>query len=103
MAMETDMPRELKAEQELLEIVSKALDASADTTGWSPTGIQEHAMRTQSREQHPNGDNTEHNIDEAVEDTFPASDPPSMGGVTKIRPESDQKKSHGKHLRAMAG
>ena len=43
MAMETDMPRELKAEQERLEIVSKALDASADTTGWSPTGIPEHA------------------------------------------------------------
>jgi hypothetical protein len=42
MAMESDMPRELKTEQELLEIVSKALDANADTTGWSPKGIQEH-------------------------------------------------------------
>jgi hypothetical protein len=43
MAMESDMPRELKTEQELLEIVSKALDANTHTTGWSPTGIQEHA------------------------------------------------------------
>ncbi|MGF6780183.1 hypothetical protein [Paraburkholderia sp. GAS334] len=60
-------------------------------------------MRTQSREQHPNGDKTELNVDEAVEDTFPASDPPSIGGVTKIRSESDQKKSHGKHLRVKAG
>jgi hypothetical protein len=42
MVMETDMLRELKTEQELLEIVSKALDANADTTGWSPTVIQEH-------------------------------------------------------------
>jgi hypothetical protein len=43
LAMESDVPRELKTEQELLEIVSKALDANTDTTGWSPTGIQEHA------------------------------------------------------------
>jgi hypothetical protein len=41
--METKMPRELKTEQELVEIVTKALEANADTTGWSPTGIQEHA------------------------------------------------------------
>ena len=37
------MPRELKTDQELLEIVTKALEANADTTGWCPTGIQEHA------------------------------------------------------------
>jgi hypothetical protein len=43
MTMETDMSRELKTEQELLDIVTKALDANADTTGWIPTGIQEHA------------------------------------------------------------
>jgi hypothetical protein len=43
MAMESDMLHELKTAQELLEIVSNALDANADTAGWSPTGIQEHA------------------------------------------------------------
>jgi hypothetical protein len=43
MAMEVAMPRELKTEQELLEIVTNALGANADTTGWGPTGIQEHA------------------------------------------------------------
>jgi hypothetical protein len=32
---ESDMPQELKTAQELVEIVSKALDANADTTGWS--------------------------------------------------------------------
>lgn len=37
------MLHELKTAQELLEIVSNALDANADTAGWSPTGIQEHA------------------------------------------------------------
>jgi hypothetical protein len=43
MAVEADMPRELKTEQELLEIVTNALGANADTTGWRPTGIQKHA------------------------------------------------------------
>lgn len=40
MAIETDIPRELKPEQELLEIVSKALGVNADTNEWSPTGIR---------------------------------------------------------------
>jgi hypothetical protein len=43
MAVEADMPRELKTEQELLEIVTNALGANADTTGWGSTGTQEHA------------------------------------------------------------
>ena len=37
------MSRQLKTEQELLDIVTKALDVNSDTTGWIPTGIQEHA------------------------------------------------------------
>ncbi|MFM0487123.1 hypothetical protein [Paraburkholderia graminis] len=36
------------------------------------------------KEQHPNADKTEKQIDKEVEDTFPASDPPSTGGTTKI-------------------
>ena len=56
-------------------------------------------MRIHHPEQHPNSDKSEHNVDKAVEDTFPASDPPSIGGVTKIRPAPDHKKSHKKPLR----
>jgi hypothetical protein len=53
-------------------------------------------MRTHHPERHPNNDKTEHNIDEAIEDSFPASDPPSIGGVTKISREPDHHKSHKK-------
>ncbi|NPT45680.1 hypothetical protein GNZ12_31045 [Paraburkholderia sp. 1N] len=35
------MSRELKTEQELLELVVKALDANPATTGWIPTGFHE--------------------------------------------------------------
>lgn len=42
MTMETDMPREARTEQELLALVTAALEANPDTTGWSPTAIQEH-------------------------------------------------------------
>jgi hypothetical protein len=44
-------------------------------------------MRIYHPEQHQNSDKSESNVDKAVEDTFPASDPPSIGGVTKINPE----------------
>ncbi|MGA9915305.1 MAG: hypothetical protein WBR17_22530 [Paraburkholderia sp.] len=39
--METGMSRELKTEQELLELVVKALDANPATVGWIPTGFHE--------------------------------------------------------------
>jgi hypothetical protein len=57
-------------------------------------------MRTQHPEKHPNSEKSEHNIDEAVEGTFPASDPPSIGGATKISPAPDPRKSHRKTLHA---
>jgi hypothetical protein len=41
MTRETDMPRELKTEQELLGLVVKALDANPATAGWIPTGFHE--------------------------------------------------------------
>ncbi len=53
-------------------------------------------MRTHHPEQHQNNDKSEHNIDEAVEDSFPASDPPSIGGVTRISLEPDHRDSHRK-------
>lgn len=55
-------------------------------------------MRIHHPEQHQNSDKTEPNVDKAVEDTFPASDPPSIGGITKIKPEPDRKKSHKKQV-----
>jgi hypothetical protein len=39
-------------------------------------------------EKHPHANRSEKNIDKAVEDSFPASDPPSTGGTTRIDPDS---------------
>jgi hypothetical protein len=62
--------------------------------------LPEVIMRTYHPQQHPNSDKGEHDIDEAVEDTFPASDPPSIGGVTKINLEPDHQESRRKILHA---
>lgn len=50
-------------------------------------------MRKTYREEHPNGDKSERDIDEAIEETFPASDPPSIGGTTRVIPEVAHRKS----------
>jgi hypothetical protein len=55
-------------------------------------------MRNPHPEKHPISEKSEHNIDEAIEDTFPASDPPSIGGVTKITLEPDHQKARRKTL-----
>ncbi|WP_345816396.1 hypothetical protein AAGS40_19345 [Paraburkholderia sp. PREW-6R] len=44
---------------------------------------------TEHKEKHPHADKTEKQIDKEVEDTFPASDPPSTGGTTKIVTDDD--------------
>ena len=44
---------------------------------------------TQHKEQHPHANKSEKQIDKEVEDSFPASDPPSTGGTTKIVPDKD--------------
>lgn len=41
-------------------------------------------MATQTVEQGAPDDKSEADVDKAVEDTFPASDPPATGGTTKI-------------------
>ncbi len=46
---------------------------------------------TKPTEQHPHSHRDEEDVDRAVEDSFPASDPPSTGGVTRI--ESDDEKN----------
>ena len=43
----------------------------------------------------PSKDKTEERIDEGLEETFPASDPPAVGGATRIDPA----KPSGKHER----
>lgn len=45
-------------------------------------------MATQ-KEKHPHADKSEKQIDKEVEDSFPASDPPSTGGTTKIVPDKE--------------
>jgi hypothetical protein len=46
-------------------------------------------MSNRTTEQHPHSHEHkgESQIDQAVEDTFPASDPPSTGGKTRIGPD----------------
>lgn len=46
-------------------------------------------MTEQQKEKHPHGNKSEKQIDKEVEDSFPASDPPSTGGTTKIVPDKD--------------
>jgi hypothetical protein len=50
-------------------------------------------------EQHPHSERSEKEIDKAVEDTFPASDPPATGGTTRIdpTPSSDDAKDKTKN------
>lgn len=48
-----------------------------------------------STKEHISRDKKEEAIDKSVEDSFPASDPPATGGVTKIVP--DEHPSHGSH------
>ena len=38
----------------------------------------------QLKEQHPNHDKSEAMVDEGLEETFPASDPPATDGITRI-------------------
>ncbi|CCD41172.1 hypothetical protein BKIR_c9_5464 [Candidatus Paraburkholderia kirkii UZHbot1] len=45
---------------------------------------------TKAKEQHPNSDRDDEDLDRAVEDTFPASDPPATGGVTRIESDEEQ-------------
>jgi hypothetical protein len=47
-----------------------------------------------TKEQNPTSERDEDTVDKAVEDTFPASDPPATGGVTRI--ETDDEKDENK-------
>ncbi|WP_143749326.1 hypothetical protein [Caballeronia arvi] len=43
------------------------------------------------KEQNPHSERDEEDVDKAVEDTFPASDPPATGGVTRIETDDEKK------------
>jgi hypothetical protein len=50
-------------------------------------------------EQHPHANKSESQIDHTVEDSFPASDPPSTGGKTRIEPAEAQRGKKHDHAR----
>jgi hypothetical protein len=47
-------------------------------------------MVTNPKQQNPASDKSEEDVDKAVEDTFPASDPPATGGITRIESEDGE-------------
>jgi hypothetical protein len=47
----------------------------------------EAKMATSPKERSPGDDKPEEDVDKAIEDTFPASDPPATGGTTRIESE----------------
>ncbi|KMZ13414.1 hypothetical protein BHUM_01767 [Candidatus Burkholderia humilis] len=49
-----------------------------------------------TKEQHPHSERDDEQIDKSVEDTFPASDPPSTGGVTRIEDDDEVKQEKDK-------
>ena len=56
--------------------------------------------KTPVEQKHPHADKTEEQIDDTVEDSFPASDPPATtGGTTKVGhtgPDEERPDSQGK-------
>jgi hypothetical protein len=59
--------------------------------GFTQSTDQESIMSTtKPKEQRPHSHREEEDVDRAVEDTFPASDPPSTGGVTRIESEDEK-------------
>jgi hypothetical protein len=47
-------------------------------------------MATTPKEQNPSSEKSEADVDKAVEDSFPASDPPATGGTTRIESEDGE-------------
>lgn len=47
-------------------------------------------MATSPKEQNPTREKSEKDVDKAIEDTFPASDPPATGGTTRIESEDGE-------------
>lgn len=47
-------------------------------------------MATTSKEPNRTSEKSEEDVDKAVEDTFPASDPPATGGTNRIESEDGE-------------
>ncbi|EUC20322.1 hypothetical protein [Paraburkholderia hospita] len=47
-------------------------------------------MATKPKEPKPGSEMPEDDIDRAVDDTFPSSDPPATGGTTRIKSEDGE-------------
>jgi hypothetical protein len=47
-------------------------------------------MATSPKHENPASEKSEEDVDKAVEDSFPASDPPSTGGTTRIESEDGE-------------
>jgi hypothetical protein len=47
-------------------------------------------MATSPKHENPANEKSEEDVDKAVEDTFPASDPPATGGTTRIDSEDGE-------------
>ncbi|MDR3386179.1 MAG: hypothetical protein P4L92_03935 [Rudaea sp.] len=47
-------------------------------------------MATKPSEQNPKSDKSEEDVDNALEDTFPASDPPATGGSTRVQSDDGE-------------
>lgn len=63
-------------------------------------------MEKGKKEKHPHANKREELVEKAVEDTFPASDPPATGGITRVVDKDkdngkgahhDKRAHHGKH------
>ena len=52
--------------------------------------LPEIHMATSPKEQKPASEKSEEDVDETIEDTFPASDPPATGGTTRIESEDGE-------------
>ncbi|MCT7326332.1 hypothetical protein [Ralstonia mojiangensis] len=51
-------------------------------------------MEKGKKEKHPHAGKREELVEKAVEDTFPASDPPATGGITRVVDKDKDKNAH---------
>jgi hypothetical protein len=74
-------------------IVWVAASDTSQTTGMLyKIYLKKGANMATLKEKHPHSEREEHHVDKAVEDSFPASDPPSTGGVTRLEPDTKKEK-----------